>query len=72
MQVLTEEELVTTERVGVVVHRLTLGECASTAEIAEWTGLTRVGAWLMMDKLSRVLPVVMVDGQWRCSVLQRA
>lgn len=61
-------EMIATERIGLVVHRLTRGEFATTAEIAGWTGLTRVGAWLMMNKLSRVLPLALVDGKWSCDV----
>jgi hypothetical protein len=64
---LSEEELVTTERVGVVVYRLMRGEAATTLEIATWTGLTRTGAWLMMEKLSRVLPLAQVEGRW-CAI----
>jgi len=59
-------ELITTERVGLVVHRLTLGEAATTAEIAAWVGLTRFGAWEMLDKLSRVIPLALIGGRWRC------
>ena len=59
-------EFITTERVGLVVHRLTLGESATTLEIAAWTGLTRFGAWEMLDKLTRVIPLTLIDGRWRC------
>ena len=57
------DDLITTERVGIVVHRLSRGEVGSTMEIAAWVGISRVGAWLMLDKLSRVLPLNMVDGR---------
>ena len=59
------DDLITTERVGIVVHRLSRGEVVSTMEIAAWVGISRVGAWLMLDKLSRVLPLNMVDGRWQ-------
>ena len=57
--------MITTERVGVVVHRLAHGETGSTLEIAGWIGVSRVGAWMMLDKLSRVLPLNLVDGRWQ-------
>jgi predicted DNA-binding protein (UPF0251 family) len=61
------DDLITTERVGIVVHRLAHGEAGSTLEIAEWVGLTRQSAWKMLDKLSRVIPIVLVNGRW-CSL----
>lgn len=71
--VLHMDDLITTERVGIVVHRLAHGEAGSTMEIAEWVGVSRVGAWMMLDKLSRVLPLNLVDGRWQyvnCTLLQ--
>lgn len=60
------EPEVTTERVGIVAWRLAQGNRASTAEIAEWTGMTRTGAWYLLMKLARVLPIDIVDGRWQC------
>jgi len=59
------DDLITTERVGIVVHRLSRGEAGNTAEIAGWVGLSRAGAWTMLDKLSRVLPLNFSDGRWQ-------
>lgn len=59
------DDLITTERVGIVVHRLAHGEAGSTVEIAGWVGMSRIGAWFMLNKLSRVLPVNMVNGRWQ-------
>lgn len=59
------EPEVTTERVAVVTARLVRGEFGTTLEIAEWVGLTRSGAWEMLTKIARVLPVILVDGCWQ-------
>lgn len=61
---MTEPE-VTTERVALVVHRLAHGEAATTQEIAEWTGLTRFGAWDMLSRISRVLPITIINKRWQ-------
>lgn len=60
-----EDELIPTERIGLVVWRLWHRRALTTVEIAELAGVTRAGAWAMMDKLSRKLPIVLVDGEWR-------
>lgn len=60
-----DDELIPTERVGLVVWRLWHRRSLTTVEIAELAGVTRAGAWVMMDKLSRKLPIVLVDGTWR-------
>lgn len=59
------EPEVTTERVGVVVDRLKDGHKATTNEVAAWVGLTRFGAWEMLTRLSRVLPITVIDGCWQ-------
>jgi Mn-dependent DtxR family transcriptional regulator len=58
------DDLITTERVGIVTRRLALGERGTTAEIAEWVGISRQSAWEMLTKLSRVNPLTIVDGKW--------
>lgn len=60
-----ESELIPTERVAIVVWRLRDGESLSTAEVALAVGLTNSGAWRLLQKLSRVLPVYQTDsGLW--------
>ncbi len=56
---------VTTERVGIVVDRLKDGHRGTTNEVAAWVGLTRFGAWEMLTRLSRVLPITLIDGCWQ-------
>ena len=59
-------DYVTTERVGVVVWLLAAGRAMSTAEVADMTGTTRNGAWRLLSKLCRVLPLYLDDdGIWR-------
>lgn len=50
-------DLSPTERIAIVAHHLSIGEQLSTADVASLTGLSRCGAWEMLDKLSRVLPI---------------
>ncbi len=66
-----KEDLHPTERIAIIARALTIGEQPTTAEVAHMVGLSRQGAWEMLDKLSRVLPIVQdrtVDGRlvWHC------
>lgn len=58
-------ELTVTERVGVVVTLLNHGHSFTTFEVAKIAGLSYSGAWRMMDRLSRKLPLVLVNARWR-------
>lgn len=60
-----DDEMVTTERVGVVVWLLGRGHTFTTAEVAKISGLSAQGAWLMLSKLSRKLPLVQIGAYWR-------
>lgn len=53
-----DNEYTTTERVAIVAHLLATGEQLTTADVANLVGVTRCGAWEMLSKLSRVLPLV--------------
>ncbi len=61
---------VPTERTAVVVWLLAKGRTFRTAEIADLTGVTRSGAYDIMARISRVLPVTMVDDVWMAIVHQ--
>ena len=50
-------EFQTTERAGLVVWLLAAGRTPTTNEVAELAGISRCGAWNMMNRLSRVLPL---------------
>ena len=60
-----DEEMTPTERVGVVVWLLSGGHVFTTPEVAKISGLTTQGAWLMLSKLSRKLPLVNVNDYWK-------
>jgi hypothetical protein len=57
------------ERVAVVVMELMNGEEMTTRQVAELLGLTRMGAWYLMNRLCRVwdLRLECVGGVWRRS-----
>jgi hypothetical protein len=54
-----------TERVGLVVWHLVHGEAMQTRDVAEMTGLGMAGAWILMVRLSRVIPIYQDEqGMW--------
>ncbi len=59
-------DTITTERVAIVVMALVRhpGRVYTTAEIAELVQMTHGGAWMMMTKISRVVPVAQSQGGW--------
>lgn len=59
-----DSELVTTERVGIVVWLLAHGRKMTTAEVAGLTRISHGGAWMMLAKLSRVLPLTQDGDIW--------
>ena len=52
-----DDRLIPTERIGLVVEHLILGQRYSTRQVAEITGISPDGARLMLIKLSRLLPI---------------
>ena len=50
-------DLTPTERIAIVTHHLATGKQLTTADVANLVGVTRCGAWEMLSKLSRVLPI---------------
>lgn len=61
-------ELVATERAGKVAWALAGGRSLSTQDIAAMTGLSVSGAWKMMYRLSRALPLSYYAGQWQSAL----
>lgn len=53
-----------TERTALVVAALWEREKLTTREVVELTGISRQGAYDLMCRISRVLPVVQIDQQW--------
>lgn len=58
------DEMVVTERAGAVAWELGRGRRLTNRDVQDLTGLGRSGAWLMMGRLSRVLPVTFYNGAW--------
>ncbi len=54
-----------TERIGLVAYLLAQGHTTTTRQLATDLGLTEHGARKMLEKLSRVLPLVNDGGIWR-------
>lgn len=67
-----EDELITTQRVALVVHHLgVLGETLTTRQIATLVGVSYHGARKMLEKISCArgrdglgIPLVELDGRW--------
>jgi len=55
-----------TERAALVTWHLCHGESLQTRKVAEMTGLTMQGAWQLMQRLSRTIPIYQSEqGYWR-------
>lgn len=53
------------ERVALVVWYMAHGMALSTQEIMKITGLTNDGAWSLMNRICRVLPIYLDRNIWR-------
>ena len=53
------------ERATVVMAYLTAGQRLTTIEVAQLCGITRQGAYRLLDTMSRVCPLLLDGGQWR-------
>lgn len=60
------QDMVVTERAGMIAFALGRGAQLSNHDIQAMTGLGPSGAWLMMGRLSRVLPLTFsgYGGTW--------
>ncbi len=62
---MNHRDFATTERVALVAWSLVLGTALTTREIADLTGLTWGGAYRMLYRISRALPLYQDDdGRW--------
>ena len=52
------------ERAAYVMARLSKGEQLRTADVAVACGLTRQGAYRLLDIMSRVTPLILDSGYW--------
>lgn len=53
------------ERAALITFQILEGQKMTTSEIAAHVGVTWLGAYRMMEKISRVVPVVQEDAVWR-------
>ncbi len=53
-----------TERVAIIVFLLCKGRTFTTDEVAELCGVTKRGAYYIMSRISRVLPLALDNGTW--------
>ena len=59
-------EMTVTERSALIAHRLNQGAALTTEQVAELCGyVDRRGAYALMYRMSRVLPLVFCGGEWR-------
>jgi len=59
-----DKEMIPTERIALVVWRLTRGETLTAKEIAEEYGCSHSGAWRLLARVSRVIPIYQKAGYW--------
>ena len=62
MNVITPE--IPSERVAIIVFLLCKGRKFTTDEVAELCGVTKRGAYYIMSRISRVLPLTLDNGTW--------
>jgi hypothetical protein len=68
---LSDQDYTAQEKAALVSWHLAHGEEMTTGEIASMTGLTWGGAWWLMARLSRVLPIYQNEkGVWAVSVIK--
>jgi len=56
-----------TERAAVVMLHLTAGVRLTTLEVAQLCGISRQGAYRLLDTMSRVCPLLLDGGAWQIS-----
>lgn len=59
------DDLVAQERAALITRRLTQGERMRTTDVADSTGLSLRGAYRMMNRIARVIPITLdSNGNW--------
>ena len=56
--------MVITEKAGLIGFHLGTGQAYTIDEVAAITGLTRHGAYQLLIKMSRSVPIFVEDGIW--------
>ena len=68
---MSDQDYSAQEKAALIAWHLAHGEAMTTAEVASLTGLTWAGAWFLMSRLSRVLPIYRDDaGVWSVCALK--
>jgi len=67
---MTEDRLTTTEAAALLVWHLSHGDVLTAQEAAQMLGLSRQGAWSLLCRISRVVPIYENDGYWQVISLQ--
>jgi len=57
-------DFATTERITFIIWSMTLGAKLTTREIAQLLGITPKGAYMMLCRSSRAIPLVFENGRW--------
>ena len=57
------------ERATVIMAHLYAGQRLTTAEVAQICGITRQGAYRLLDTMSRVCPLLLDGGEWQLTKL---
>jgi DNA-binding IclR family transcriptional regulator len=57
------------ERATVVMAHLYAGRRLTTADVAQICGITRQGAYRLLDTMSRVCPLLLDGGEWQLTKL---
>lgn len=65
MNTIIQSPEITTERVAVIVYLLARGRRFRTSEVADLCGVTQRGAYAIMARISRVVPLVLDSGEWK-------
>ena len=54
-----------TERAAYIMRRLCLGEKLTTAAVAQDCGMSRQGAYKLLEAMSGATPLLLDDGHWQ-------
>ena len=58
-------EFGTTERIALTTWLLSSGHSLKTSDVAQRLEISRTGAYKMLDRMSRAIPLILENGFWR-------
>lgn len=56
-----DDEVTITQRAAIVGYEFGIGRVVTTTDIMRRFGLSRTGAWLLLNRIAGVLPIYIVD-----------